>query len=98
MKRAQRELLLRLAAKYVWWKRPEEAVQWPERVAAQVMNIGDCDDVQRLVDVLGNGYLRQVLANAEAGQLNERSWHYWHYRLGMAKPGKVPPLPKRRVG
>jgi hypothetical protein len=62
------------------------------------MNIGDYDDVQQLVEGFGNHYLRQVLASVEAGQLNERSWHYWHYRLGMAKPGEVPPLPKRRVG
>ncbi|HEY1383644.1 MAG TPA: hypothetical protein VGF43_08500 [Dongiaceae bacterium] len=98
MKRSQKRLLRQFASKYIWWKSPEQAMQRPERIAAQVMNIGDYDDVQRFVDGFGTGYLRQVLANAGAGQLNERSWHYWHYRLGMAKPGKVPPLPKRRVG
>lgn len=98
MKRGQRELLRQLASKYVWWKSQDEAVRWPERIAAHVMNIGDYDDVQRLVESFGDGYLRGVLANIEAGQLNERSWHYWHYRLGMAKPGEVPPLPKRRTG
>jgi hypothetical protein len=98
MKRGQRELLRQLASKYVWWKSQDEAVRWPERIAAHVMNIGDYDDVQRLVESFGDGYLRGVLANIEAGQLNERSWHYGHYRLGMAKPGEVPPLPKRRTG
>ena len=97
MKHRERELLRQLASKYVWWKTPDEALRMPDRIAAQVMNIGDYDDVLRLADVMGDDYLRHVLANAEAGQLNERSWHYWHYRLGMAKPGKVPPLPKRRV-
>jgi hypothetical protein len=47
-------------------------MRWPERVAAQVMNIGDYDDVQQLVEGFGNHYLRQVLASVEAGQLNER--------------------------
>jgi len=98
MKRRDKALLHEFAAKYIWWKSPDDALQWPERIAAQVMNIGDYDDVQRLVEAFGNGYLQRVLANAEAGQLNERSWHYWHYRLRLAKPGKVPPMPKRRVG
>jgi hypothetical protein len=26
-----------------------------------------------------------------------RSWHYWHYRLGLAEPDKVPPLPSRVI-
>jgi hypothetical protein len=61
------------------------------------MNIGDYEDVQELVDFLGEQALRQVVSDAEPGLLNARSWTYWHYRLGMAQPGKVPPLPKRRV-
>jgi hypothetical protein len=98
MKRREKVLLRRLAGKYIWWKSEDDALRDPQRVAAQVMDIGDYDDVQRLAKGLGDDYLRQVVANAEPGQLNERSWAYWHYRLGLAKPGKVPPLPKRRFG
>jgi len=86
------------AQKYVWWKTADEAVEMPERVAAQVMNIGDYDDVQALVRLVGDDYLRGVLRNAEIGQFNARSWHYWHYRLRMAELGEVPPLPSRRLG
>lgn len=32
------------ARKYIWWKTPDEAVALPERVIAQVMNIGDYAD------------------------------------------------------
>ena len=91
------ELLERLAAKYVWWKTPAEAIARPERIAAQVMDIGDYDDVQSLVHEAGLGYLRDVLTHAEAGQFNARSWTYWHYRLGLSDPGKVPALPERRI-
>lgn len=94
---AERGLLTRLAAKYIWWKTPDEALRLPERIAAQVMNIGDYDDVQELVQTLGNETLRAVLRSAEAGMFNERSWIYWHYRLGLADPGHVPPLPSRRI-
>ncbi len=36
-------------------------------------------------------------SEAEAGEFNERSWAYWHYRLGVSEPGQVPALPERRV-
>jgi hypothetical protein len=84
------------AVKYVWWKTPDEAADMPERVIAQVMNIGDYADVQALADACGDGVLRDVLRHAEAGQFNERSWAYWHYRLGLASVERVPPLPVRR--
>ncbi len=92
----RREALKPFASKYIWWKAPEDAVAWPERVIAQVMNIGDYADVQALVAEVGEEVLREVLAHAEAGQFNERSWAYWHYRLGLARLGEVPALPSRR--
>ena len=89
--------LFELARKYIWWVPPEMAVTMPDRVAAQVMNLGDYDDVQRLAAAAGDSYLRTVLARAEAGQFTPRSWAYWHYRLGLAVPGRVPALPTRTV-
>lgn len=90
------ESLKPLASKYIWWKTPEEAVARPERVIAQVMNIGDYSDVQELVTQVGDEVLRYILTNAEAGQFNERSWAYWHYRLGLSNVDQVPALPVRR--
>ena len=89
------EVLKQLASKYIWWKTPEEAIATPERVMAQVMNIGDFDDIQALARVAGDEILRQVLTHAEAGQFDQRSWAYWHYRLGLADLERVPPLPRR---
>lgn len=90
------ELLKPFASKYIWWKTPDEAVTMPERVIAQVMNIGDYSDVQTLASQVGDRVLRQVLTHAEAGQFNERSWAYWHYRLGLSSVDNVPALPVRR--
>jgi hypothetical protein len=92
----QRELLTCWATRYIWWKSLEEALRSPARILTQVMNLGDYEDVQRMVEAFGDAALREVLRHAEAGQLNERSWAYWHYRLGLAMPGHVPPLPTRR--
>jgi len=57
-----RDVLKRLASKYVWWKTPDEAVDIPDRVIAQVMNIGDYADVQQLVHQVGDDVLREVIA------------------------------------
>lgn len=90
-------VLHRLAAKYVWWKTPAQAMRKPGRVAAQVMNIGDYEDVQVLVGAVTKAFLRDVLRHAEIGQFSPRSWHYWHYRLGLAGLGEVPPMPVRKL-
>ncbi len=92
-----RELLLGLAGKYIWWLSAEDAMEFPRRVIAQVMNLGVFADVGRLADALGEDCLREVLQHAEAGQFSGRSWHYWHYRLGLATVGQVPPLPTRHI-
>lgn len=88
-----------LAGTYVWWKTPAEAMQYPDRVAAQVMNLGTWEDLTVMAEAVGEDYLREVLRHAEAGQLDARSWHYWHYRLGLAEFGvkPVPPMPGRKT-
>ena len=88
--------LKQLAGKYIWWKTPDEAVTMPERVMAQVMNIGDYADVHALATRVGDDVLRGVIAHAEAGQFSERSWAYWHYRLGLASVDHVPAAPVRK--
>lgn len=91
------DTLRRLAAKYIWWKTPDEAARQPERVVAQVMEMGDYDDVQWLAIRFGDDYLREVITHAEIGWFTERSWAYWHYRLGLSRSGQIPDMPRRRV-
>ena len=89
------ETLEPFARKYIWWKTPDEALEQPARVIAQVMNVGDYEDMQNLASLVGDQILREVLIHAEAGQFNDRSWSYWHYRLGMSELEQVPPIPRR---
>lgn len=96
MIQVNQESLRPFANKYLWWKTPDEAIDMPARVLAQVMNIGDYSDVQALVSLVGDEVLREVLTRAEAGQFNERSWVYWHYRLGLSPVEAVPALPVRK--
>jgi len=92
------ETLRSLARRYLWWRSPAEAASTPRRVFAQVMDIGDYEDVQRLAHAVGDDVLRDVLTHAEAGQFRPRSWAYWHYRLGLCRPqDPVPPPPARHI-
>jgi hypothetical protein len=89
-------ILDEMSTKYVWWKAGDDPALTARRVLAQVMDIADYDDVQRVLEVVGETPLRDVLANAEPGWFKPRSWHYWHYRLGVVEPGEpVPALPRR---
>ena len=90
-------LLRDLARKYVWWLSPAELEARPELAITQTMELGTFEDQRRLEAALGRERLAQALRRAEAGRLSERSWAYWHYRLGLARPGHVPPLPRRRL-
>lgn len=92
------EQIEQLASKYIWWKTPQEALAMPQRIFAQVMNIGDYGDVQALSKAVGDAVLRDTIKNAEAGQFSAKSWAYWHYRLGLAQLDQVPALPQRRFG
>jgi hypothetical protein len=46
---------------------PDEAMLRPARVIAQVMNIGDLDDVHDLLGSVGAGPFRDILGTAEPG-------------------------------
>ena len=93
--------LLALAGRYIWWKTPEEAVRYPDRVLAQVMDIGTFEDCRRMRAAFGDDRLRRVLRHAEAGWFRPRSWAFWQAALEIdAGPRPVrrqlPPAPWER--
>lgn len=98
VRKLDQDILSLFARKYVWWKSEKEAAEQPERVIAQVMNIGDFDDVQALEMLAGTELLTKILNEAEIGQFSPRSWSYWHYRLDLAAVDEVPTMPSRRLG
>jgi len=86
-----------LARKYIWWQPPERSLRDRRRLVAQFMDIGTQADVESLRNALGDDALRLALREARAGEFSERSWHYLHLVLGMARPHAVPPLPIRKL-
>jgi hypothetical protein len=88
--------MIALARKYIWWLSPEEALQTPARVIAQVMNYGVLEEEMEMLMALVEDCLRQVLKHAEAGWFNDRAGSFWHARLGENWDSN-PDLPKRRL-
>jgi len=93
----QRDLLRAFAARYIWWQTPEESLDFPERILAQVMTLGTYEDLGQLVRGFSPDDLRSVIYHAEPGWFNGRAWAFWHVRLGLVAFGtNPPPLPIRR--
>jgi hypothetical protein len=91
-----RALLERLARRYIWWQAPEESLRNPDRIIAQVMDLGTWEDVRALERRFGRRRLMVVLLRAEAGWFRPRSWAFWSARL-FGPEVHVPPAPKRRI-
>ena len=92
-------LIATLAKKYVWWLPPDEAARDERRVVAQVMDIGDFDDVRVAIERLGTEPFKVALTHAQAGWFSPKSWAYWHYRCGLTPYDSAPPpLPARPLG
>lgn len=55
------DLLKPYAKKYIWWKTPEEAVEFPRHVISQVMNLGLQEDMEALAAAVGEDVLREAI-------------------------------------
>ena len=87
----QKIFLLDSARRYIWWETPEKAIAYPQRILAQVMNIGVLEDMGKIIELFSQIDLINVLNTAEIGQFNGRSWCFWHNKFSL----EVPTMPKR---
>jgi hypothetical protein len=69
----RRQAHRRACPQYIWWAPVEDASPAPERVIAQVMNIGGCDDIRRMETTLGFARLADVMRHAAPGWISPRS-------------------------
>ncbi|MEI8096365.1 MAG: hypothetical protein WCG80_19300, partial [Spirochaetales bacterium] len=89
------ELLTELAPKYVWWKPPQESLDYPQQLLASVMDLGSFEDAALLRNLVPDEFLRVALQQAEPGQFRPRSWTYWHLMLNGLVDAQVPAEPVR---
>ncbi len=91
------ELIAELASKYIWWAPIGDAPPTPERIIAQVMDIGGYDDIRRMETTLGFERLADVMLAAAPGWISPRSWSFWRGRLGRETRQAIPEEPPRRA-
>lgn len=78
----------------VWFKSPEEAVEYPELLAAHIMTYGLLPDYDALFEQPDLDDIREALDNAPPGVFDARSWAYWNLKVGRYE---APPTPTRRL-
>ncbi len=83
-----------LARRVVWFKPPSEAIAMPVHFIAHVLTYGTHEDVSVLRRFVPDDDLREALASAPPGVFDDRSWAYWHLKLGCYP---APPLPARTI-
>ena len=87
---------LRPYTNYLWWETPEDAINRPVRLLAQIMEMGETRDVYTLLSSIGEEPFKEALVYAPAGVFSLKQWRRWHYWLGIAKSdADIPPLPQR---
>jgi len=75
------------AKRLVWWLKPEEALEQPLRLVAQIMEIGSLADIRLLQKEFTDTELINILRNAPPGVLSVRSVRFWQVVLKTdAKP------------
>ena len=77
------ELLAEFDRKYMWWRAVDGGSHSPERVIAQVMNLGTYDDIRRLERQFSPGQLGDIMRGGAAGWFTPRSWELWRGRLSV---------------
>ena len=85
------EQLKRMAAKLIWWQTPEVSFVQPRRLLAQVMTLGDWQEVVEFKNAFGWDAFKDALTHAEPGLFDQKSWLMWHRFFGWP----VPAMPQR---
>jgi hypothetical protein len=91
------DLIAELGRKYIWWAPIGDAPHAPERIIAQVMDLGTYDDIRRMETTLGFERLADVMIRAAPGWISPRSWSFWRGRLARETSRVIAEEPPRRV-
>jgi hypothetical protein len=80
-----------LARRYVWWRPPAETLARPAKLLRQILATGTAEDYVLARDTWGEAALKEALLTAGPGEVDERSWVFWHRHFGLEER----PYPRR---
>jgi hypothetical protein len=83
--------------KHLWWRPADAGSHSDDRIIAQTMNLGTCDDILLLEQTVGSARLVEIMLHAEPGWLSDRSWEFRRERLSFARGAAIPTKASRRA-
>ena len=86
-----------LESRYFWWEPVGSEPRSSARIVAQAMSLATFEDMRRLEQTLGAGFLADIMLRAEPGWIDERSWEFWRGRLMLATALAIPEAAPRRL-
>ncbi len=76
----------RLARRYVWWRKPEAALDDLPHLLCQIMATGTARDYVAARQIWGEAAFVDALRSASPGAMDARSWAYWHRHFKLPEP------------
>lgn len=89
---SNRDDLVAVAKRVVWFKTPEETLREPKLFLSYVMTYGTLKDIVITMRHYSDEDFDRVLTDPPSGIFDVRSWSYWNLRYHHEP---VPPLPLR---
>lgn len=83
MKPVDNAELRKIAEGVVWFHEPETTLRDPRLFLSHVMRYGTLEDVLVTNQYFSDADYHEILKNPPAGLFDERSWNFWHIRLGL---------------
>ena len=85
--------LEQVRTRMLWWQVPGAPPASSKRLITQIMEYGNLEDVQAMLQHFSKAEILDALERPLAGVLTAKSWNFWHIYFGK----DVPPLPKREL-
>lgn len=82
--------LTQVAERIIWFDAPEKALADPIMFLNYAMRYALPEDMNIIRRYVSDDDLREALVKAHPGIIDNRSWAYWHLKLDMYPPPKLP--------
>ncbi|OHD77961.1 MAG: hypothetical protein A3J97_06550 [Spirochaetes bacterium RIFOXYC1_FULL_54_7] len=92
-----RDYLIELSRKYLWWEDPEAMTRQPYRILAAAMNLGSLEDYQKMYRTFGSPLMIEVIQQKVPGWFSAKSWSFWHRVLDLVDVVDVVPQAPQRI-
>ena len=84
------EELAQVAERIIWFDTPDQALADPIMFLNYAMRYALPEDMNMIRHYVSDDDLREALVKAYPGIIDDRSWAYWHLKLDMYPPPKLP--------